>query len=111
MKGWLGATRNASASYSSYESAANDMYTFLPDRLTRGIGSFRFSVRSHSDAHILLSSTKDIDGTTPVYEIVLGANRNNLNLIRRCQDCLPKVDNGKGYLKKRRFVDFFCQFP
>ncbi|KAJ8043153.1 IgGFc-binding protein [Holothuria leucospilota] len=111
VRSWMGARRQKSAGETSYDSKANDVYTFLPNRLVRGIGSFRFSVKSHSDARLLLSSTKDVDDETPVYEIVLGADRNKRNFLRRCMICEPKVENTKpSKLHKHRARDFFVNF-
>lgn len=57
------------ASFQTYNSSGDDSYTFLPDRVPRGIGSIRFSITARSDAYIILSPTMEPDEHTPVYEI------------------------------------------
>ncbi|KAJ8043157.1 IgGFc-binding protein [Holothuria leucospilota] len=110
-RSWMGAKRNKSARPLTYDLEANNVYTFLPYRLVRGIGSIRFSVKSHSDARLLLSSTKDIDDDTPAYEIALGADCNQRNFIRRCLTCEPKSENSKpSWLRKTHFRDYFVNF-
>ncbi|WP_411026481.1 lectin-like protein, partial [Salmonella sp. s54395] len=61
-------------------------------------------------AHILLSTTKDIDSETPLYEIVIGADGNKRSFIRRCQVCESENEQKRPYLHKRRFKDMFVNF-
>ncbi|XP_071849919.1 uncharacterized protein [Apostichopus japonicus] len=105
---WIGAERNFSASFQTYNSSGDDSYTFLPDRIPRGIGSIRFSITARSDAYIILSPTMEPDEHTPVYEIAIGVNRRNF--IRRCMDC-PEEDSEQKYLlgantEQRFYVNF-----
>lgn len=53
--------------------------------------------------------SKNVDNLLLLF-LVLGADRNKLNLLRRCQACSPRVEQRKPYLHKRRFRDFFVNF-
>ncbi|KAJ8042856.1 IgGFc-binding protein [Holothuria leucospilota] len=107
---WIGAERNHSASYTTYTSDGNDSYTFLPDRLPRGVGSIRFGVNAASSAYIILSPTRNPTEDTPLYEFAIGANRNKRSFFRRCMNCPEEDFRRKTPLKKGQERRFFINF-
>ncbi|KAI4467351.1 hypothetical protein MML48_2g00011602 [Holotrichia oblita] len=74
-----------SSQYSVFHEIENDQ------RSSWFLFELRFSVLAKSDAHILISETKNISKSTPVYEIVLGAGLNTFSDIRRGLKSLDKV--------------------
>ncbi|XP_065203171.1 C3 and PZP-like alpha-2-macroglobulin domain-containing protein 8 [Planococcus citri] len=50
-----------------------------------------FGVKAYSNAHILFTPTKELRDSTPVYEIVLGADHNRHCSLRRRQQGCEKI--------------------
>ncbi|KAK9728537.1 Farnesoic acid 0-methyl transferase [Popillia japonica] len=69
-----------------------------------------FSVLAESDAHILISETKNIDKNVPVYEIVLGAGSNTYSTIRKGLKSLEKATKSRvGILSSAGYRSFWIR--
>lgn len=78
--------------------------------ISENITALSFSVRANNDAHIALSKTKgetDVDS----YEVVIGGWSNQKSVIRKCDQCKPKVSHNEEVLNGTEFRTFWLAWP
>ncbi|KAJ8042722.1 IgGFc-binding protein [Holothuria leucospilota] len=104
---WIGAERNFENPVLELESSGEDVNTFLPIRLPKDFGSFKFSVQTEGDAHLILSSFPEIVGEDPVYDILLGGTGNPTNSLSRCLVCEPEGEAPRSYVRGDQETIFY----
>ncbi|PIK46687.1 putative IgGFc-binding protein [Apostichopus japonicus] len=85
QRAWLLAGRHADNDYIMERTGTSLEYKFLADPLPEGFNSIQFSVKARGEAHILLSTGKDV--SEGGYEIVIGTDGNTRSYIALCPGC------------------------